>query len=45
MYLTLSPKYEVDDNHKTNTTSFDFFSVNCNLMAAAASNLQRISKM
>ena len=45
MYLTLSPKYAVEDNHKTNTTSFDFFSVNYNLMAAAAHNLQRISKM
>ena len=45
MYLTLSPKYKLDDNHKTNTDTFEIFFVNCKLMTAAAYNLQRISKM
>ena len=26
MYLTLSPKYKLDDNHKTNNYTFEFFS-------------------
>ena len=45
--LMLMPKYKVDDNHKTNFDTFDFFCFFriCKLRSAAAYNLQRISKM
>ena len=41
MYLTLPPKYKLDDKHKTNIDTFDFFFVYCELMTAAAHNVQR----
>ena len=46
MYLTLSPNFKLDDKHKTNIDTFDFFfRKNCKLMTEAVYNLQRISKM
>ena len=38
LYLTLLPKYKLDDNHKTNIDTFEFFSLNCKLITAAAYN-------
>ena len=39
MYLTLLPEYKLDDNHKTNIDTFDFFSfINCKEMSALAAN-------
>ena len=46
IYLALSPKYKLADNHKTKIDTFKiFFFINCKMMTAAAYNLQRISKM
>ena len=42
----MSPKYQLDDDHKTNIDTLEFFFfVNCELITGTAYNLQQISKM
>ena len=43
MYLTLSLKYKLDDNHKTNIDAFEFFFVNCKLMTALAATKENVN--
>ena len=43
MYLTLSPKYKLDENHKINIDAFEFLFVNCKLMTTLAANKQNVN--